>query len=374
MSAPTKTRQQIRRAICSFLEMEFYQRWDEVTVDTVNGANLVISELTQPDTAWERQWAYVVDGTAAGETAMILASVRESNTIVLEAAISGLQASDKIEILSISPRILHKSINEAIMASRGFFFRVNNDKTLFLQEDKLTYSLTNITPTPWVVQKVWLERPTTMYRGEVSAAGSNYVEIDGLEADDDEFNDFLITVYGGDASGEYGTIADTLTDNRLEISGTWGTTPSVGDKVAWYNTSEELLPPYGIPAIDWPALYWPDEFRLRRLYRGYEGARFILQCVAPPQELSDDTDTSVVPVEYLKWAVGSSVFNKLRTKPKVVDDGRYRTAFIDWDQIAQQELRRLAFTMPADTFWERDDMSSSRTVGLGPQQQNPLDW
>src|SRR3990167_9333480 len=320
MAEPTATRAAIRQAIGRLARMPFYLRYG--TGSIVLGSTehtvtqLAAAELTQPEKFWQAQYAWIVESSAerrvteydVGSTAGLLS---------LEYALSAAAASsDSIEITSIwPPTQIHEAINAAIASASKHYPDVVTDESLVLEENKMVYSLSGLTSTPWQILQVYVEQPASSITGQPTPATTSFYRY-------------------------------------------W----DAGDQqIDWYRVHD----------VNFDNVEYPDNLYFSELYSGSYGARIRLKYLSNNNSLAADSDVTTVPVLYISHKVLSLLHDSLIGDNRV-DRSVHASLAEYYDSLAEKYLVQTPRRRPAGTLWrgEASGAQSTRNDSIG----DPLKW
>jgi hypothetical protein len=317
MSEPTTTLQQLRRAICKELEMPFFKRYKNGFLDADSGSTteLVDADLTQKDKFWTGSWVYRV---ASQEASPITNFLTADNKLTLEVPITAFANGDDYEIHSIwNAYDIHEAINQAIRDSRRIFLETITDESLIVQEDKLTYSLSSLSKTPHIIRKVWLEQPSSVQRGTIISATTNTFTVPAGILPNSLVDTWYVSIYAGTGAGQ---LRQLVAVNPTQGSvANWDTIPDSTSKYALWNASDEIQDwtPWHNVRFD-SSKEFPDYLYFTTRPLDFQGLRIRLEYTAYASELSNENDTTIVPISYLMPAA-ISILHGRRIKDTKTD-------------------------------------------------------
>jgi hypothetical protein len=298
MSEPTNTRKTLRRAIASELQMPFFRRFTagESTTDTGSTSSKIVdASLTQRDGFWNGSWNYM-PGTA--EQSIIRSFDAGTKAYQLETPLAAAPADtgDAYEIHTLwAASEIHAAINRAIQGASRIFPESVVDATLVMQEGVLEYSLTGLTKSVFQLNKVWIENPGTVLRGTASAGAAATITLESVPTDID--TGWKISIYAGTGKGQVKSYVSNV-GNVVTVAA-WTTQPDNTSKYALWDASDEIYDWVPLSHIYMDTLEFPDVLRLRGRWPQHFGMRMRLEYLGVPAELSAETDTTIVPKEYV---------------------------------------------------------------------------
>jgi len=371
LARTTTTRAALRRAICRKLQMDFYDRYDSYSSMTGSPSTTAITDgsLVQDADYWNAGWVYIASGSASGDVRLVLDF--GGGTITPERALSGSPAvGDTYEILQrYSPYQIHAAINEAIIASDTSFFQIITDETLVLEEDKLEYSLTSLGTAPWIILKIFLERNTGVVRGTATSGGAATLTHSGQDFSSVTTN-YRLSIYDGTGKGQIRTVSSGTSGGVITVSANWTTQPDSTSKYTLWDTSEQEIDWYRLPAARFDDKEYPTKLYLTRNYSSLNGLRIRLVYAAIPAELSTDAATTVVPKEYV-INKALSILYAASAGDNRKDRQKHMTLSAMLDERAEQYKRTNASMIPDVTLWEARDTVFS---GGSADTEDPLGW
>jgi hypothetical protein len=365
MAEITYTLAELRRAIAKELEMPFFKRYKNGFLDADSGDTdeLVDSQLTQKDKYWNGSWVYRV---ASQEVSLITNFSTSDNKLVLEVPITTFANGDDYEIHNLwNAYDIHEAINSAIRDSRRVFFETVTDETIIVQEDKLAYSLVSLTKTPHTSQTVWLEGATTVKRGTVVSATGTTVILTASELADVD-SDWMISIYAGTGAGQLRAISSVAGAEATVPA--WTTNPDDTSKFALWNPTRQVY-----DWMPWDALRYdstkefPDVLYFSRRPIDFQGLRIRLEYLALPAELSDEDDTTVVPISYIVPAAVSKLHSR-KVKDNKADRELHFAESKRYQEMAEAWMVRNAPHRPDSNILKQ------HSGHYQPDTMNPLNW
>jgi hypothetical protein len=365
MAELTTTLAELRRAIARELEMPFFKRYKNGYLDADSGDTdeLVDSQLTQKDKFWNGSWLYRV---ASQEASLITNFLASDDKLVLEVPITTIAAGDDYEIHSLwNAYDIHEAINAAIRDSRRVFFETVTDETIIIEEDKLVYSLSSLAKTPHMIQKVWIEQPSTVKRGTVVSATGTTVTLTASELADVD-SDWKISIYAGTGSGQIRSISSVAGAQATVPA--WTTTPDDSSKFALWNPTRQIN-----DWLPWDALRYdstkefPDVLYFSRRPVDFQGLRIRLEYLALPAELSAEDDTTVVPISYIVPAAVSKLHSR-RVRDNKTDRELHFAESKRYMEMADAWMVRNAPHRPDSSILKQ------HSGAYQPDPYDPLNW
>jgi len=374
MAEPTATRAAIRQAIGRLARMPFYLRYGSGSIvlgsteQTVT--QLAAAELTQPEKFWQAQYAWIVESSAerrvteydVGSTAGLLS---------LEYALSAAAASsDSIEITSIwPPTQIHEAINAAIASASKHYPDVVTDESLVLEENKMVYSLSGLTSTPWQILQVYVEQPASSITGQPTAATGTTIT-DAAQDFSTNDTDHFVSVYAGTGSGQLRETSTGSSGGQLTVA-TWTTTPDTTSFYRYWDAGDQQIDWYRVHDVNFDNVEYPDNLYFSELYSGSYGARIRLKYLSNNNSLAADSDVTTVPVLYISHKVLSLLHDSLIGDNRV-DRSVHASLAEYYDSLAEKYLVQTPRRRPAGTLWrgEASGAQSTRNDSIG----DPLKW
>ena len=366
MTELTTTLAELRRAIARELEMPFFKRYKNgyLEADSGDTTELIDSVLTQKDKFWNGAWVYRV---ASQEASLITNFTASDNKLVLEVPITAFVADDEYEIHNLwNAYDIHEAINAAIRDSRRVFFETVTDETIIIEEDKLAYSLSSLTKAPHMIQKVWLEQPTSVKRGVVVSATGTTATLESAGILSDVTSSWMISIYAGTGSGQLRSIS-SVSGAEATVAA-WTTTPDDTSKYALWNPTQQIN-----DWMPWDALRYdstkefPDVLYFSRRPVDFQGLRIRLEYLALPAELSAEDDTTVIPISYILPAAISRLHSR-KVKDNKVDRELHFAESKRYQEMAEAWMVRNAPHRPDNNILKQ------HSSGHQPDRYDPLNW
>jgi hypothetical protein len=347
--------------------MPFFRRYaaGELTFDTTTTTSkLIDSDLTQGKNFWNGSWFY---GLFAGDMSIIRSFDDVNNAGQLETPMAALPADTDVRTYEIhtawNAAEIHAAINRAISEVGRIFPISTVDATLILQENKLEYSITGLALSPFIVNKVFIENPGSYVTGVATAGGATSITVQSVPSD--ITTSWKISIYAGTGAGQIRNYASNV-GNVITVTA-WTTQPDSTSKYAMWDPTEELYPWTQIRAVASDGKEFPDVIRFAQLMPQFYGMRIRIEYLALPQELSSDTDTTIVPKDYIvNKAI--SILHGQSIGDTHADRDLHFAEQQRYEKMADLFIARYAPHDPASqipTFEELDNF---------PTQDDPLSW
>jgi hypothetical protein len=307
MAEPSITLTNLRRMVCRELKMRFFLRYGAGFLDADSGTttSLVDTALTQKDKFWNNSWVYRV---ASQQAALITNFTAQDDTVNLETAVTAFASGDDYEIHDLwNAYEIHEAINQAIRDVRRTFIETITDETLIVQEDVLAYALSSLTRAPFVISRVYLEQPSSVYRGQLTAAGATTATVENAGILTGVTSSWKISIYDGTGKGQIRNIS-SVASAVATVSVAWTTQPDSTSKYALWNPTEQTYDWYPWDALRYDSSKeFPDYLYFSMRPTDFYGMRIRIEYVALPQELSAEADVTYVPTSYLLPSVVSKL-------------------------------------------------------------------
>ena len=357
MAQPTYTRAEIRKEICSRLNMRFFKYFEESSTSTGGNASVLVdSNLTQKADYWNGSWLYPISGSPSGDIRYI--EDFGGGSITPDRNLSGLVgAVTKYQILDrFTPQEIHRAIDEAILEGYPAFFGIATDESLIVQEDKMEYDLTGLSQVPWRVYQVWIERNGgTIISGEVaSATALTLVAGSSLSA---ASAGWLVGIYDGTGSGQLRTV-QSVSGSEITNTAIWTTNPDTTSRFTLWNPDDQRVQWYQMNSLHFDASEYPSKLYLHGIWPDAYGMRIRLVYTYEPSELTTDASTTTVPKKYIIAKALAILFGQ-RIDRSSADRTRYRNLADAREQEAELYKQMRAFTPPNMTLWQTRDSSES---------------
>lgn len=366
MAENTITRKALRRAIAAELQMPFFRRFPagELTIDaTSTTTSIVDASLRQNDGFWNGHWFY---GLVAGDTSLIRNYTFASHALALETAMASTpSAGDKYEIHTVwNAAELHAAINRSINMVGRIFPETLVDETLVLQENLLSYTISSLTKKPFRVNKVFMENPATVYRGVATAGGASTITVESIPSGID--TNWKVSIYAGTGTGQIRSYLSSV-GNAITVNSAWTTTPDSTSKYALWDTLDQQNDWVQTRTVYTDAKEYPDVLRFQTLYSNHYGLRIRIEYIAVSSELSTDSDTTVVPSEYI-IPKACSLLHGQKLKDTRSDRDMHFAENQRYEQQADRYLVQNAPHLP-DT-----QIPAALSAQQGYDAEDPLNW
>lgn len=366
MAEVTVTRATLRRKIARQLMYRFPQYVGDSSTFSGTPTTTAMADpvLVQGADFWNQSWVYDV----ANDESRI-ATDFGGGTLTTQAFSTAPSAGATYEIHDYwNAGAIHQAINRAIEDGWPAFFDQVTDETLILEEDKLAYTISSLSSAPWLVLQMWVEKNTSVLRGEVESSTSTTLTDTGAGFTSVDSN-WRVSIYAGTGSGDLRT-GSSGTADTVTVTSAWSSNPDTTSKYAAWDTSNQIVDWRRVYAVRFDQKEFPNIMYLTRRYPVLYGLRMRLIYLAKPAQLSADSDTTVVPEEFI-IAKACSILHDMAVNDNRVDRQRHASLAEYYDQLARDYMQRRAFQMPASTLWqERDEASLWRETDLA----DPLGW
>ena len=372
MGLTTYTRKDIRRMLGRRLRLPFYLRFGSYKkFDAGCTTTLLLdSDLTQEDGFWEGSFIFISDSEedCNQEWRMINNFLSSGDQIELDYPLSAAPAAeDEYEIISMwNPEDVHDAINQAIESCWPHFFETVVEDTIVLESLKKEYSLSDLSKTPWMITKLWLEGNNT---GSVFTAASSGNDSVTAPSNCDLSNvkaDWLVSIYEGTGSGQLRTV-DSVTGQAISITENWTTNPDTTSKIRFWNPADQTIGWYMVRNFGADRKEFPDNLHLQSLYSSSYGLRLRIEYLSKPELMDDDTDTTVVPSEYLLYKAMSILYSQLNSDNRI-DMSTFERLSQRYAAEAEDLKNKLAFRIPTITY---RTYSPDRD---GSDRPDPMNW
>lgn len=368
MAEPSTTLQQLRRMIAKELEMPFFKKYKNgfLAADSGDTTELTDTDLAQKDKFWNGAWVYRISSQEASQVTNFDAG---TDTLVLEVPITTIALDDEYEIHNIwNAYDIHEAINAAIRDSRRIFFETVTDETLIIEEDQLAYSLSTLSKTPHMIQKVWLEQPTSVKRGTALSSTSSSIVVESAGILSDVNSNWKVSIYAGTGSGQSKDV-DSVAANEIYIAGaSWTTLPDTTSKYALWNPTQQIQDWRPWHAVRYDSMKeFPDVLYFSQRPVDFQGLRIRLEYVALPAELSAEADTTIIPSSFLVPAAISKLHGR-KVKDTRVDRELHFAESRRYKEISDEWMIRNAPHRPDS------NILSQAFTGYQPSATDPLNW
>lgn len=368
MSEPTSTLAELRRAVCTELQMPFFRRYKNGYLAADAGGStttLVDADLTQADRFWERSWVYRI---ASLESAMITRFDGKDNKAYFETPITTFAAADQYEIHSVwNAYEIHAAINEAIRSVNRVFVDNVTDESLIVQEDIRAYTISGLTKVPYIVHSIWLEQPTTIKRGTVVSATASTLTVENSGILTNVTSSWKVSIYDGTGKGQLRSVTSVNGAQIDGLSSNWTTTPDSTSKYALWNTAEETYDWYRYDAVRLSSKEFPDTLYFSVRPTAFYGLRIRIEYSAVSSALSTEAGTTVVPLTYIKYMAVSILHSQ-----KVADTRADRELHFGearrYKELADEYLARNTPHKPDSAIF------SQHSFYYQPTTDDPLNW
>lgn len=367
----TITRAEMRRMLCQELHMPFMRRFNGTSTvgsDSVSPHNwFVDTNLVQPDDYWNEHWWF---NTRNGEVRKVVDYSQSNNRVYLEYPASAIFANDTYELHAIwNAHELHAAINRAIEDAYPSFFDVVTDESLSLKENTLTYPLTGLSSSPWIITKVWIENPASPRRG-TATGGTASTLTDTSASFSDLTTDYKVSIYAGAGAGQVrtvtsasGSVIDTSSDSS------WSPIPDSTSKYIVWNAADQQADWSRIQNVRFNSKENPTAMYLTDNYISSLGARIRVEYVAKPAALLTETSTTSIPKEFILHKALYYLFSQ-KVNDNRADRSRYESLSQRHFELAEIYRQSHSTNMPDITFWT----PAIRARGFLNYDGNPFNW
>lgn len=374
MAFPTKTRQQLRKAVARELRMPFFRYYNGLSTATSGStaAKLVDTKLTQKDGFWTSAFAFMRTGAALGDVREVSEFQSKDDTIMPDRDFSAaVVAGDEYELHTIWNAFeLHDAINRAISEGFSAFFDVAMDESLVVQADTLEYTLPTLANKIWRVVKVFVERPTTAIMGTATAGGASTISdaarnfvTDGVVAG------WRVSIYDKTGKGQLATIA-SASGSQITVTAPWTTQPDATSRYKVWDPSAQRLTWERMRGVRFDSKEFPAKMYLSGSLTAYYGSRVRLQVLCKPAELTEEASTTVVPEEYIVLKAVSILWDQRKSDNRF-DRQQAGQNSADYQQKADTYKAMKAWDAPDGTMWLDEDEAG---VTVSDPLGNPMGW
>lgn len=342
--------------------MLFYRIYDnEVALTGTPTASVITAaSLKQATDTWKNAYAYIASGNKVGEFRRITAS-SNAGALTLEYDLTGApSAGDKIEILDWSPATVHEAIQRAIYDGYRAFPVVKENTSIVIEEDKLEYALSGITPAVWLPVQVWFENSPNAVFG-VATGGIAGTLVDSTQSwATNEHQNKQISVYKriyGLTAGEVRVVSNNNA-TTLYTTVDWSEfgIPEAGDKYCLWDAYEQHEDWYRLTAGRFSPEESPDYLRLTRRYPDFYGMRMRLVYIGGPDVLSSDTSTTTVNREFLVYQA-SAILHDMLVPDSTVNRSSHAAVAEYMSRIAKEVMNRHRKAIPPFNVWVEEDVA-----------------
>lgn len=356
----------LRRAVALKLRMPFSRRFSSGSSTLGSGSTtsyITDPNLSQTDGFWNNHWFYL---PSTQEVSLIRSFRADTDRAYLEAPLANSPASGTAyEIHSVwNAHEIREALNTAIRTARRSFPYVVTSVFDVVQEDKVTYSLSNLTDVPMIINKVWIEQRTSVMCGGVSSATATTAVLDANV--DVVTPTWTITIYAGTGAGQSRSIV-SASGQTVEVAA-WDTEPDITSKYCLFDTAEELVGWKLFTDLRYNNPEFPTILYFNRVHPEDYGMRIRLEYVAVSAELSTESSTTNIPREYLLLKSCSELHAQALSSTKADKE----THFGEYKRMQDE----------ADEYIIRNGIHTPGTVLLNPDvnqrpfttSDNPLGW
>lgn len=380
MSYPTSTRAELRRAITAELGMPFARRYPSyLTCDsTSTTSNIVDSDLTQDDDFWKGMWWFCSAdvstssgaGGNVGQVRLVDRFDNKINTLFLDRSLpSSVTNKQRYEIHDIwNAYEIHNAINRAIQAGIPDFFDIVTDETLTTKEDTLEYTISGLTNRPWIISEVWIEKPYNSMTGTATAGAATSITDSSADFSDVD-SSYRVSIYDGTGAGQLRTCSSGTSAGVINISTAWTTNPDTTSKYRVWDTAEQRSQWYRLTSAGFDKTEYPNTLYLPKLYSNLYGVRIRLIYATDPLELDDDSDTTIVPKEFI---IHKAIEFLAASRINYRKSDREHFAILEQVHKEKAESFRLKHgNYMNTTMWQEYDVGRPSAI---PSDGDPLGW
>jgi hypothetical protein len=345
--------------------MPFFRRYAAgfLTADSGDTVSFVDTDLTQVDDFWKRTWVYRI---ASQEVSQIVKFNARLNQVFLEAPITSMTGSSLYEIHSLWNALeIHKAINDAIHDVERVFVDTVTDETFVIQEDVREYDLTALTRDPYLVNKIWIESPSTVRRGRAVSGGATTITLESSSLLTDVNTSWMISIYAGTGKGQVRSIVSVLGAQATVAA--WTTNPDSTSKYALWDASRETYDWYPFPKIRFDAKEFPSLMYFAVRPTSFYGMRIRVEYSALPVPLTTEASTTTVPESYITFAAMAKLHSD-RVGDNRADRDLHFGESKRFEEMAAQYLMRNTPHRPDRMIFTASDGA------FQPDMANPLNW
>lgn len=368
MGKPTVTLAELRRMVCMEFRMEFYKLFNGSSALTGGTSAIPVdTKLVQSTDYWNSAWFLGTSGCNVGAVRRLFDF--SSGSMVLDRALSYTpQVGDTYELLGVfSPNEIHQAINRAIQDGYPAFFDTVYLKEVVICKDKITYDLTSLSKRPWLIYQAYLE-PNINSRQGIATGATSLTLVDSSANFSDVTSSWKISIYDGKGAGQLRSIS-SVSGTTLNISSAWTTTPDTTSYYCIWNPLEEMTDWYRLSYLRSDAKEYPSEMYLDRRFMSNYGLRIGLLCSVMADTLVNETDTTVVPKEYIVYQA-AAYMAEAAIGDNRSDRQRFTTMEALFSQRAQTYRQLKQFRHPPTIRWAEDPNNNSGYLST----ENPLGW
>lgn len=365
MSQPTTSLATLRRNIARKLQMPFFRRYAAgfLTADSGDTISFIDSDLSQVDDFWKRAWVYRI---GSQEVSQISKFDSRLNKCTLEAPITSMTGSSTYEIHSLWNALeIHKAINDAIRDVERIFTDTLTDETFVAQADIREYDLTALARDPYLINKIWIENPGNVRRGQTVSGGATTITLESASLLTDVDTSWMISIYDGTGKGQLRSVASVL-GAQITVTA-WSTNPDSTSKYALWDTALETNDWQPFNKVRFDAKEFPSIMYFAVLPWSYLGLRIRIEYSALPVALTTEASTTTVPESYITFAAIAKLHSDRVGDTRADRELHFGESKRFEEMAAQYLLRstphrpdRMVF-LPSDSIYQ-------------PDAANPLNW
>ncbi len=365
MAQPTTTLATLRRNIARKLQMPFFRRYAAgfLTADSGDTVSFIDSDLSQVDDFWKRGWLYRI---ASQEVTQITKFLSKTNQVLLEFPITSMTGSVTYEIHSLWNALeIHKAINDTIHDVERVFTDAITEETFVVQRDIREYDLTAFTRDPYLVNKVWIENPGNVRRGQAVSGGATTITLESASVLSSVDSSWMISIYDGTGKGQVRSIVSVLGAQATVLA--WTTNPDSTSQYALWDAAVESNDWEPFTKVRFDAKEFPSIMYLALIPWSFMGMRIRVEYSALPQPLTTETSTTTVPESFITFAAIAKLHSD-RVSDTRADRELHFGESKRFEEMAAQYLLRNTPHRPDRMIFMAADGSSQ------PDAANPLNW
>jgi hypothetical protein len=368
MAETVLNRKVLRRAVATEMSMPFFRRTSaqEGVMDASSTTTKVLdAALQQPLGYWNGHWFY---GLVGGDVSLIRSFTPADHSFQLETPMAATPTTgDKYEIHSLWNAIdIHAAINRAIGMSARSFPRTITDTTQVFCEDKMEYDVSSLALRPFVISRVYGEKPSILIRGAVASATTSSIVIsEAATSLSDVTGDFMVSIYAGTGQNQVRNILSVV-GTTVNIHTTWAITPDSTSKYAIWNPNKQRYDWERIDIYYTDSPEYPDALKLRTRLPYYYGMRMMIEYQHVDTDLLTDLDDTMIPLEYILPKT-CAILHGQKLKDTKVDRDLHYAEYQRQNGLADDYMARNAPRMPSQTL-----LSSESSTFM--DMEDPLGW
>jgi len=386
MAEPTVARSTLRKAIARTARMQFFLRYPAGSLTFTAGGDSNASandaevwyctKLTQAEGWWTNAYIYTTstDTDRNNVERRLVDFNADADALYLEYPCETAEiptTDDTFELYDIwPPTQIHDAINDSIRDSWQEFPEVLVDETLVVEEDKKEYDISGLSRTPASVLQVYVERSQSRRQGVISTVtDSDEFGDTSMDLSDVTSTTWRASVYKGTGAGQLFTIASASTTTQLfTVETSAVVNPDTTSKIVVWDSGDEDLNWYRVHALRFDRFDYPNKMYIQGEPSASWGLRYRMIYVPEPDEMTADTDTTVVPRFFILHKALSILHDSL-VEDNRADSRRHMEIAENHDRLARDYALRHPRRYPSFTLWSEGQISEG--YGIDP---NPLGW